>query len=99
MAKNDPGNVLDLMSVKPSRDLCVRVYSDLLHLSLNLKKRNLFTEGACELLQVQKLWFLKTFVLIRGLLSGLAGFCLVTIPGFCEIEILCIRPDGWKPFV
>lgn len=24
---------------------------------------------------------------------------LLIIPGFCEIEILCIRSDSWKPFV
>lgn len=48
---------------------------------------------------VYKLCCLNTFVPIRGLLSGHSDFCVVTIPGFCEMEILCIRPDGWKPFM
>lgn len=33
------------------------------------------------------------FLLIKGLLSGGPASVLLTIPGFYEIEILCIHPD------
>lgn len=68
--------------------MCILIYCICHLIETHTHTHLIYRGGVCELHKVYKLGFPSTLLLIRGLLSLVPDFCLVTIPGSCERNIM-----------